>query len=355
MKITILLLLAMLSAVCFAQDRPAPREYSVSTAEELKEAVKSLPWTGGKITLMPGEYVIKETLSFSGTSFLTIEGAGASTVIKKEGNGDLFLFEGNCWHDTIRDLVLEGDPKADVSSGIVFTADKAGNRCGCVTVEGCRLTGFAQSGLRFEGDRKNPQSSNTVIRCWFQNNKSHQLYASASNDFHIIGNQFGGSAECTPLSGCFLDGCSAGTYTMNYHWDNGKGLVLGSGSNFDRIENNRFEESRSCGLQIGDENGETSYDIITGNTIHTNSKNNFGAADQVAAFNANNITFTNNQLFSWNHLETASRNALFLSDTCREWIIKDNIFRHFTQMPVVYDKNGKHIIKDNITGERVKK
>ena len=177
----------------------------------------------------------------------------------------------------------------------------------------------------------------------------------ASNDFHILQNQFGASPGVLPLSGCFLDGCSAGTYSMNYHWDNIKGLIAGAGSNYNRIENNRFEESAACGLQIGDSGGEAGYNIITGNTIHTNSKNNYGAYNQVEAMNANNTTFSGNQIFSWDHTATASRNALYLSDTCKEWIIKDNIFRHFTERAIVYDKNGKHIIKDNITGESVER
>ena len=354
MKLLTAIILIFLALACSAQ-QPGPADVTVSTSKELAEAVKDLPWTGGRISLKPGEYEIGDTLLFEGTCFLTIEGAGASTVVRKKGPGDLMLFRGNCWHNTITGLTLEGDPSAVSGSGIVFVSDKEGAHCGDTLIRECRIRGFAESGVRFEGESRNPQSSNKILWCYFQNNRGHQLYMRCSNDYHVTGTQFGGSPEVLPSAGCYMENSSAGTYSMNYHWDNAKGLVLGTECNFNRIENNRFEESAFCGLQIGDENGRCGYNIVTGNTIHTNSKNNYGAYDQVAAFNANNVTFADNQIFSWNHLQTASRNALFVSEGCKEWIIKDNIFRHFTERPLVYDKNGKHIIKDNITGEKVER
>ena len=274
MKRLIAIAFIFLALACHAQ-QPKPADLTVSNAKELTEAVKALPWTGGRISLGPGEYEISETLVFQGTCFLTIEGSGASTVIRKKGTGDLMLFEGNCWHNTISSLTLESDPAAGSGSGIVFVSDKNGGHCGDTAIKDCRIRNFAGSGVRFEGESRTPQSSNKVQWCYFQNNRGHQLYLRSSNDFHIVGNQFGGSSEVLPSSGCFMENCSAGTYTMNYHWDNAKGLVMGAECNFNRIENNRFEESAACGLQIGDENGRCGYDIITGNTFHTNSKNKY--------------------------------------------------------------------------------
>ena len=150
---------------------------------------------------------------------------------------------------------------------------------------------------------------------------------------------------------------SAGTYSMNYHWGNVIGLIVGAGSSYNRIENNRFEESREAGIIIGEQNSDQSvyFTIVSGNTIHTNSEHSYGKYNAVEAFDAHNITFTQNQIFSWWHPGQATKNGLVLDDNCTEWIIKDNQFFHHTEKGMIINKNGKHIIKDNIIGEKLPK
>jgi hypothetical protein len=62
---------------------------------------------------------------------------------------------------------------------------------------------------------------------------------------------------------------------LNYHWGNVVALRLGPGANFNRVANNRFEQSRETGILIGETKGDVcQLNIITGNTIHTDSEGN---------------------------------------------------------------------------------
>ena len=74
-----------------------------------------------------------------------------------------------------------------------------------------------------------------------------QLWSFHNNDFYIVGNQFGTHRDF-PRTGCVLDHSSAGSYSLNYHWGNHVALRMGPGANYNRIENNRFEESREKSL-----------------------------------------------------------------------------------------------------------
>jgi hypothetical protein len=55
--------------------------------------------------------------------------------------------------------------------------------------------------------------------------------------------------------GCLLDRSSAGTYSMNYHWGNVNAMQVGPHAHFNRIENNRFENSRETGVIVGTSEG----------------------------------------------------------------------------------------------------
>ena len=124
---------------------------------------------------------------------------------------------------------------------------------------------------------------------------------------------------------------------MNYHWGNVVALRLGPGANFNRVENNRFEQSRENGILIGDAKGDACMlNIITGNTIHTNSEGNSGTFNAVEAHNAFDTTFTTNQIFSWNSDATKAKSGVVITDNCRRWIVKDNIIRHCADKPIVY-------------------
>lgn len=319
---------------------------TVGNTQELLAAVKQAGKGSVTITMKPGAYVIDQPLRFTDTPLVNLRGSGWNTQLIRRGAGDAVVFAraGFC---SVRDLLIEGDKTAASGSGIVFEPG-----CSSCTVENCRIVQFGSSGIRFRGDPKSPQSSNTVRNCHLINNGGEQLSSLHNNDFYIIGNQFGhdrwGRPE-RPRAGCRLEHSSAGTYSENYHWGNVNALQMVR-CNFNRLVNNRFEESSEAGVVIG-EDAEWSggaYNILVGNTIHTNSQGNKGVHPAVLARQASMVTFTSNQILSWDSNSTMHRDGLVLGAGCSRWIVKDNIIHHWTGKPVVGDDSAAHIIRDNI-------
>ncbi len=333
-----------MAAVSNAAEKP--RVWKVSEAAGLLAAARDIGSNGGLITLEPGEYLISEPLLFKTKSNVNIEGAGWSTVLKRKGAGDAIVFEGSCWNCRVHGLTLQGDKDAKSGSGIVF---RAGEWSGICVVDYCHIDGFAESGVSFEGNAKKPFSSNTVKNSWLTNNRGDQLHSAYNNDFFFTGNQFGAGSGNYPKTGARLDHSSAGTYSMNYHWGNVVALRLGPGANFNRIENNRFEQSREQGMLIGEAQGDAcQLNIITGNTLHTNSEGNSGRFNAVEAHNTCATTFTSNQIFSWDSNTVKAKSGVVFTDNCKQWIVKDNIIRHCTEKPIHFGAQNGHIVKDNL-------
>lgn len=325
-------------------EQAAVKLLNVTNSAELVEALKQAGRGGYTVNLAPGAYVLSETVEFSGVHHVNIVGSGWNTTISKPNGGDVFVFT-NCGFCTVRNLLIHGNQNADSGSGIVFR----GKSSSC-TVDYCRISNFPQSGIRFEGVRETPQSTNTVSNCHFIGNLQDQLYSHHNNDFFIVGNQFGTHGG-VPKVGCRLDHSSAGTYTMNYHWGNVNAMILGPGAHYNRIENNRFEESKETGVILGDPKGRDGncFNIITGNTFHTNSQGDSGKYPAVDAYDSAEITFCQNQIFSWDSATYKHKSSLIIGRNCRNWIVKDNIFRHNTQKALEYEEGAGHIIKDNFT------
>ena len=333
-------ILLLLIGVCGAESAD-PRLWEVKTTAQLLSAAAKVGKDGGTIRLATGRYVITNPIVFKKINRVNIAGTGWDVEIVMSGKGDALVFE-DCGHCCVRDLMITGS--TDAGSGIVFRG-----ACGSDTVDFCRIAVFPVSGIRFEGLEKTPQSSNTVSRCHFIGNLQDQLYSRNNNDFYILQNQFGTHGG-TPKTGVRLDHSSAGTYSMNYHWGNEVALRLGPHSHFNRIENNRFENSLKEGVIIGGpEPWSCMLTIFTGNTVHTNSESEFGKYPAVTATNATSTTFTSNQIFSWNAGTAKHSSSLVVGEGCRGWIVKDNIFIHNTGKSLIYDEGAGHIVKDNIT------
>lgn len=320
----------------------------VGSAEELLAAVKRLgDASNGTIILRPGYYRLTEPIRLTGKRQVVIAGSGWNTVLVQSGSCDGIVFE-DCHFCWVQDLVIEFHGRGATGSGILFTGSCSSNAVSC-----CRITGFPESGIRFDGGCEAPMSSNTVRDCHFIANRGTQLASLCNNDFFFLGNQFGTHGlpyEPRPKFGCVLDHSSAGTYTMNYHWGNVTALQVGPGANFNRIENNRVEESSEAGLRIGAENGEPCWEnIVIGNTIHTNSESGIGKYNAVEAYNAGDVIFSHNQVFSWDANTTKHRTGLYLGPGCRSWIITDNVFRHHTEQAIDFADSGGHIVERNIT------
>ncbi len=344
MKQVLLVILSLLLVTnAFAAEAPADapeRLYTVSTTSELLTAAEKAAETGGTIVLKPGRYVIDEPLVFEKANMVNITGSGWNTQITRKGDGDAIVFRSSSFC-TVKNLLLSAEKTAKSGSGIVFAPG-----CSSCTVDFCRICMFAESGIRFDGEDKRPQSSNTVRNCHLINNGGDQLRSYQNNDFYIIGNQFGHDRwgrEARPSTGCLLERSSAGTYSENYHWGNVNAFKM-MACNFNRIENNRFEESNESGIVIGG----GAYNIILGNTIHTNSQGNFGKFPAVIASNASVFQFCSNQILSWDSRTTKHKNGLVLEAGCGKWIVKDNIIHHSTDKALVYQEDAGHIVKDNI-------
>lgn len=347
LKITILLLCIAVSSAFAEGEAAKPAYFQVTDTKGLVDAVSKIgPEGNATINLLPGTYTIRDTILIKQKSRVCLIGSGWNTRIVKQGDGDAIVFEGSCWMCWVKNMSIVGDPKATKGSGIVF---RKGEWSGICVIDSCHIDMFAESGIRFEGDPKTPFSSNTVSNCWLVNSLGDQLYSRANNDFYITTNQFGRGPDRTPRSGCLLDHSSAGTYTLNYHWGNTVALRM-IGGHFNRIEDNRLEQSYESGIVIGDpKKAETSQlNIITGNTIHTNSEHNRGKFPAVIAYDCVDTTFCQNQIFSWDSNSVKHTIGLVLEKGCRDWIVKDNIFRHHVETAVKYDKKAGHVVKDNI-------
>lgn len=317
-----------------------PALFEARNTEQLLAAVAKLEREGGTIRLHPGEYLLKRSLHFKQKSRIHLIGSGWNTTLRMTGKGDALIFE-DCGFCVVRDLMVVGG--AEASSGIVFRGKFSSSN----TVDFCRIADFPVSGIRFEGDPESPLSSNTVSRCHLIGNLQDQLYSLNNNDFYILQNQFGTHGRF-PMTGAKLIRSSAGTYSLNYHWGNEVAFYMGEGSHFNRISSNRFENARKEAVILG---GDAPYacmlTIFHGNTVHTSSESEPGRYAAVSARNVVDMTFTSNQVFSWDSARIKHRSSLVLEKGCRNWIIKDNIFRHNVERSLVCEEDQGHIVRDN--------
>jgi hypothetical protein len=369
-----LLMVGMTSTVArppAAATAKRPWVWDVSTVAELESAVEELKAMragecsaevgalhefGGMIRLSPGIYAIHETIRFEGVNGVNLIGSGWGTILEKVGPGDAIVFVDTRFSE-VRNMQIAGDPKATCGSGVVFRGKTSGKYVENENVlDHCKIRGFAESGVRFEGNRDVEMSSNTVSNCSFIGNRGDQLYSFFNNDFFISGNQFGDQhvphgRPIVSRTGAMLEYSSAGTYDRNYHWSNMVALRM-TKCQLNRVINNRFEESYQTGIILGDpSHGHPNpWHIFIGNTIHTHSKSAKGKFSALEAYNVKNLTFCDNQILSWEPSKFVMKHCLELDDDCKFWIIKDNVFGHCTREPLVYnEKNGGHIVKDNQT------
>ena len=338
----------MFAPICLclllAADAP-PALFQVNTVVQLRAAIDQHgPRT---IALAPGTYELTEPLALRGDNQVCLLGSGWNTILRC-GGAEVAISLTDCSFCLVRDLLVVGG--AGARDGLVFRGQSSSN-----TVDYCRIAEFVESGLRFAGDADKPMSSNVVRDCHLIDNGGEQLASDYNNDYMISGCQFG-AHQRQPRAGAALRHSSAGNYTGCYHWGNQNALLLGPGSNFNRLLGNRFEESLREALVIGSAqpsagwSGHSSLNIITGNTFHTTSKAELGKYDTILAYDAVDTTFTGNQVFSWDSEHYRHRAALNLARGCGTWIVRDNILRHHTGPALLFDPNAGHLVKDNLGG-----
>jgi len=344
-------------AVTAAAAEPVYAE--VTSVEELLDAVAALdPMAGGTIRVRPGTYRLDAPLDLSERRHVNLLGSGWNTTLAAPPNQDALVLE-NSHFCVIEGFLIDQEQAAEdtdfdaditdprTGSGIHFRGVSSSNE-----VRRCRIQRFGESGVRFSGRADSPMSSNAVRDCHFISNAGFQLWSRHNNDYYFIGNQFG-SHGGVPRAGAVLDHSSAGTYSMNYHWGNEVAFILGPGAHYNRINTNRFEESRREGIRIGGEAGDPPnvHNTFVGNTIHTNSQTNPDQYDAVTARDASAIVFSNNQILSWDRDSTRHRRSLVVGPGCHSWVITGNIMRHHNEVGLVMDAPGVHVVSDNIIDE----
>lgn len=356
-KIELILIILFASMItCNAAESPdttkkttAPSQSSVRVTNMagLLSALSNIEYPGTTITLAPGVYKTKETITVTGKNGVNIVGSGWDTVIQKIGDGDALVLK-DCGFSFVRRLRFEGDPKAKKGSGLIIK-----DACGSNTIDSCMFSGFPMSGLRFEGLDTNAQSSNTVKDCMFIDNAGDQLWSYSNNDFYMVGNTFGVKklhGNAAPRTGIVLNHSSAGTFAMNRCWENRVGMRLGPASHYNRIENNSFRDSLESGMALGVLGADGCYlTIITGNTITNNSSAKSGTYPGVDAVNMVQTTFTANQISCRNIKDCKHKSSLVIGKGCGTWTVKDNFLTDNIEKPIVFDESAGHIIKDNIS------
>lgn len=325
---------------------PSQSSVTVYNMAGLLAAISSIEWPG-VITLAPGVYKTKDTITINGKNGVSIVGSGWDSVIQKIGDGDALVLK-DCGFSFVRNLRIEGDPKAKTGSGLVMK-----DQCSSDTIDSCMFSGFPVSGLRFEGVNTGAQSSNTLKDCMFIDNAGDQLWSYSNNDFYMVGNTFGVKKRLgknAPRTGIVLDHSSAGTFTMNKCSGNRVGMRMGPASHYNRIENNLFRDSLESGMVLGVLGADGCYlTIIAGNTIAMNSSAKSGDYPGVDAVNTVQTTFTTNQISSRGSKTRKHMSGLVIGKGCGTWTVKDNIISDNTEKPIVFDESAGHIIKDNIT------
>jgi len=316
---------ARLADTISVKDFGATGDGTTDDTAAITAAVATLTAAGGVLYFPPGNYHCTPTV-FTAINHATLRGAApyASTVT--------FTATGTGWtFNNCQDLVMENLAFASGAaslSGVNFTAGS-----GVCTVRQCQFTGFDTDGLQFTGTSLSAMSGHKVIDCLFLQNAQKQLHMVWSEDFWIRGNQFGiTSGSPVPAFGCYLDNSSAGTYTQNYHWNNNVGFYQ-TNCNFNRIEMNRFEESRTQGAFL-DASG--TYNIFSGNTIHTNNESHSVSTAQVAFISQTQLIVLGNQAFDFTGVSQATF-AYAFGTGCANLTVRANQAGNFITAPYIFD------------------
>lgn len=258
----------------------------------ITNAVNSLHTDGGGcLYLGPGIFTV-DPAAFSAKNNIKFLGAGRyATKIRLASTG-VALDLSNCQWLTFEDITFELETAQAISSTVFLRAQGGSSNW---HINRCNFVGASSDAIQLTGTALSPLSGHKVTDCYFLGNGGRQIYGNYANDFHIRGNQFGRLAGITKAThGSYLDNCSAGNYTENYHWDNTIGCFQQS-CNYNTVALNRFEESEQEGyLQNGG-----AHTIFADNKIHTNSLAATATYDGAKFSNAASLTIDGNHAFSF--------------------------------------------------------
>ena len=260
-----------------------------------------------EIHVPKGVYLVSP-LTITGKSSLQICGTDVAfgSQFKLKQSGAIFNLVGSS-NVLITKLGLLPDTSIPETEGIRI------NETSNIRVIECLICSFKGAGVRFTGTLES-QISGCIIRdnlflSYGKDGTSAQLDTYYANDFSYTGNQFGSLAPTTefPAVGVRLDYSSNGFFSDNLIWASVEGGNF-TNSKYNRIVNNRFEQSRHSGVQI-----DTCEEFIfTGNWINANSQSPTNTYNQLTVTNTKNSTFCSNIFFSWDYPSVVAKNSIEL-------------------------------------------
>lgn len=266
-----------------------------------------------------GTYRVTSTLT-QGTSTdnIHIYGAGEFvSTIKRDTNGDVFELTGvSFW--VFNDISIQH--ATGLTSGYGVSLKSGSSSCEFINVYVVNNPG---GGITSDGSSGSQQSEHKFISCLFldngRNGAGKQLNLTWTNDFTIFECDFGRQGTMTgyPSHGVYFDNASAGLYMGCSHWDNTVAFEATGASNYNRISNNRWEESQNENVIYG---GTGAHNQITNNIAHTGGK----AAKDTYVNVSLTSTGSNNLLddlttFSWDTALYRNTYALSIGASVTGW------------------------------------
>jgi parallel beta-helix repeat protein len=263
----------------------------------------------------PGGFCLVGPMAFQNLLGVRLKGVSRrESMFKLVSTGTMFKWS-DCSDMQVIDLGFAPNAGLSNTDGMQFDGASSIN-----TVDRCQFADFSLVGLTFVGTESEQISGNTLSNSLLLGCGVNNFLSVWSSDFFYHNNQFGVTQTgVVPQVGAYLQNSSAGTYTENYHWGNTVGFRH-LNCNYNRIENNRFEESKQQGVYM---NGCTRT-IFSGNTIHTNSQQAFGGFDNAYFTNCDTLIVSGNTSFDWNNGATAHRYGFFFDVGCAAVELKGN-------------------------------
>ncbi|RLG89839.1 MAG: hypothetical protein DRO36_07120, partial [Candidatus Hecatellales archaeon] len=204
------------------------------TSAGIQAAIDALPSEGGKVFLPEGTYSIDATVTIP--SFITIEGAGASSTI-------LYLADG-------------------ANSTVLTNSDHTNGN-----------TNIKISNLKIDGNDAN--NTGTCYGIWFYN-----------VDYSKVENVWVYDVED---NGVYLSGSTYNNIINSYLESNNQGIALVSSSFYNNISNNKVKDNSSAGIYLN----YSHRNSITGNSIYNN---DYG----IELYNNSNLNTVDNNVIYYN-------------------------------------------------------
>lgn len=281
----------------------------VADQVQINAAIAALPASGGKITLLEGDFNLSAQVTIL-VSNVTLEGSGWGTVIHPTaeghgvhvGDGSTFIYNVH-----IRDIKFNQAEQLNNYYAIWFDAVAGGATCSGCSVVRCMFEGgndIQNYGVRFRAGYDSEFLDN-----YFINTVGHNLRLRSSRMLNVRGNIQGpGCSQVLIHCGYVDESVIVGNIAQGGY----RGILLDEDSNLNLVEGNRIIGTTANGLGIQAGVG-SDYNTIIGNFI-SGQTGPGGAAISVLAGTGNRVM--DNRLYD-NDLNFAD------SGTDTQWNVQD--------------------------------